>query len=155
MGAPVVFLFFLQLGAGAFVEFFLFAVGDAVFALRHGGDFAVEFEVRLEAGGVEGAGVEGGLNGAAGFGGVLAIGEFAGSGEGVDVGEGGDEGVVGFTEGEAAEAGGIDEEAAGGGFDEVAEGGAVASLVVEVADFHHVLDVGVGEGVDEGGLADA
>lgn len=148
-------MFFGLRGGGAFFEFFLFAFGDAVFALGHGGDFAVELHVIFEAGGIQRAGVEGGADGAGGFVLVAAVGEFALGGEGVDVGEGVDEGVGGFAECEAAETGGVDDEAAGGGADEVAEGGAVATFVVEFAGFHHVLDVGVGECVDEGGLADA
>ena len=76
-------------------------------------------------------------------------------GEGFDVGEGGDEGVGGFAEGEAAEAGGVDDEAAGGGADEVAESRAVAAFIVEVAGVHHVLDVGVGEVIHECAFADA
>ena len=147
--------FFVGERGGFFAEFIFLANLDAVFAAGEGGLFAVEFLPGFEAAEVEGVGFEGGFDGAAGFGGVLAVAEAAGGGEGFEVGEGGEEGIGGFAEGKAAEAGGVDDKAADGGFDEVAVGGAVAAFVVEVADFHHVLQVLIGEMVDEGGFADA
>jgi len=135
-----------------------FAIEQTIFAAGHGDPFALHAAIAFKPAGVEGAGGQGGFDRAARFGVVAAVGEFAGGGQGVDVGERGGQGIVGFAEGQAAEAGRVDDQAAHGrqgGTHEVAEGGAMAAFVVKVAHFHHVLHVGLSQVINQGAFAHA
>lgn len=146
-------------GGGFGVEFAPFgaviAGGGAGWFSFGGGLFGAEFEVVRPALGGQSAGGKRGLDGAAGFGDVGAVGEAAAEGEGGDVVEGVVDGLGGVPELEFAHAGGVDEEGAGGGEDEFAAGGGVAAFAIFFADLAGGQGIVAGEGVNEGGFADA
>lgn len=124
-------------------------------AAVEGFDFLVEAEVSLIALGIELAGLDGGIDGAAFVALVFAVAKEALLGEGFDVGEAIAEGVFVGPHLDFTDAGVVDEDAAIGEDDEFAGDGGVAAFAGDFIDFVGPEPVFAEELVDEGGLANA
>ena len=111
--------------------------------------FAGELLPAGQAGGVEGACGDGGLNGAAGFAVVCAVSEAAGLGEGDEVGEGGLDPLGHVGKAQFPHAGGVDQPSAAGDFEQCAGGGGVAAFGVILADATSI-EPEAGERIGEG-----
>lgn len=132
-------------------------MGDVgVFAALEGeaGEFGFEFSETGEAGGVEGALLEGFEDGTTGFAGVGAGAQVTADSQFGDFGKSLGQSAIGDPQVEFAEAGGVDDQSAAGEEDEFAPGGGVTSFAVLFPDFEGGLDGLAVQAVDQTGFAD-